>query len=141
MLSKSKGSDILKLYLAVTKHAINVVLIRENDRTQYPIYYTSKVLHNAETHYSSLEKLEYTLVMPARKLRPYFLEHCIGVLTNSTLRQTLQKPDTSKRMVRWVVELGQFDIKYRPRTSIKGQALIVAKFSNEPKRESPPEVP
>lgn len=27
-------------------------------------------------------------------------------------------------MMKWEVELGQFDIRYRPLTSIKGQALV-----------------
>ncbi|XP_022865611.1 uncharacterized protein LOC111385455 [Olea europaea var. sylvestris] len=36
--------------------------------------------------------------MAARKLRPYFLEHPIEVLTNSPLRQILQRPDTSGGM-------------------------------------------
>ena len=33
----------------------------------------------------------------------------------------LQKPDVAGRMVRWVVELSEFDILYEPRGSIKGQ--------------------
>lgn len=40
-------------------------------------------------------------------------------------------------MVKWAVEFGQFDIRYRPCTSIKSQALanFVAKFSTEPIEE------
>ena len=34
-------------------------------------------------------------------------------------------------MVQWVIELSQFDIKYRPRTAIKAQVLanFIAKFT------------
>ena len=32
----------------------------------------------------------------------------------------LQKPNVAGRMVRWAVELSEFDIQYEPRGSIKG---------------------
>lgn len=39
------------------------------------------------------------------------------------MRQVLAKPETSGRLLKWVVELSQFEITYHPRTTIKGQAL------------------
>jgi hypothetical protein len=56
-------------------------------------------------------------------LRPYFQAHAIPVLTEYPLRKILQKPDLFGRLVNWAVELGQFDIEFHPRTTIKGQVL------------------
>jgi hypothetical protein len=39
------------------------------------------------------------------------------------MRKVLQKPNLSGRLVNWAVELGQFDIEFHPRTTIKGHAL------------------
>ncbi|KAK4395876.1 hypothetical protein Sango_1741900 [Sesamum angolense] len=54
---------------------------------------------------------------------PYFLSHSIGVKTNMPLKQTLGKPDTFGSLVKWVVELSEYDISYLPRTTVKAQAL------------------
>ncbi|KAL5582796.1 hypothetical protein UlMin_015238 [Ulmus minor] len=50
------------------------------------------------------------------------------------LKQILQKPDTSGRLAKWSIELGEFDILFKPRTAIKGQALadFIAEFTYQP---------
>ena len=57
----------------------------------------------------------------SKKLRPYFHAHLIEVLTNYPLRQVLEKPEALRRLLEWVIELGQFD--FCPQTVIKGQPL------------------
>ncbi|XP_077230135.1 uncharacterized protein LOC143863337 [Tasmannia lanceolata] len=61
--------------------------------------------------------------MTTHKLRPYFQSHTIDVPTNQPLRQILHKPDSSGRLVKRSVELGEFDIRYKPRPAIKAQVL------------------
>ncbi|XP_057785427.1 uncharacterized protein LOC131002954 [Salvia miltiorrhiza] len=62
-------------------------------------------------------------MVTARKLRPYFLSHQVVVRTALPFRQVLGRPDLSGRMVKWAVELGEYDVEYEPRTAIKAQAL------------------
>ena len=47
------------------------------------------------------------------------------------LKAILQSADYIGRIAKWGTILGAFDIKYMPRTSIKGQVLadLVAKFT------------
>ncbi|XP_075499302.1 uncharacterized protein LOC142537693 [Primulina tabacum] len=61
--------------------------------------------------------------MTARKLRPYFLSHSIVVFTNSPLGRIMTHAEVSGRMIKWTIELGEYDIEYKPRVAIKAQAL------------------
>ncbi|KAL0327794.1 UNVERIFIED_CONTAM: hypothetical protein Sangu_1857400 [Sesamum angustifolium] len=71
----------------------------------------------------SIEKMALTLVITARKLRLYFLSYPIRVRTNIPLKQVLGKPKALGRLVKWAIELSEYDISYLPRTTIKAQAL------------------
>ncbi|KAK0587832.1 hypothetical protein LWI29_029584 [Acer saccharum] len=86
----------------------------------------------AETRYRDMEKLALSLIVASRKLRPYFQSHPIVVLTNQPLRQVLQKPELAERLTKWAMEISEFDIQFRPRTSVKGQAVadFIAEHSN-----------
>ena len=64
---------------------MNAALIREEKKVQWPVYYVSKRLLDAETQYPELEKLALALVIMSRKLRSYFHAHTIEVLTNYPL--------------------------------------------------------
>ena len=39
------------------------------------------------------------------------------------MKQILHKPETLRRLIKWVIELTDFNIRYKPRTVVKGQVL------------------
>lgn len=52
LLSKPTQGEDLFLYLATFQETVNLVLVwMDSDGSQKPIYYASKVLHEAETRY------------------------------------------------------------------------------------------
>ncbi|CAL9004777.1 unnamed protein product [Prunus brigantina] len=114
ILSKPEVGDTLSLYLSVSSSAVSSVLTRHLNGTQHPVYYVSKALTDTEARYPAIEKLALALIISARKLRPYFQAHSILILTDQPLSLVLRKPETSGRLVKWSVELGEFDITYRP---------------------------
>lgn len=131
LLSKPKDNETLFIYLAVSETAVSAVLVREDEGKQSPVYYVSKSLLDAETRYNQLEKLALALVHAARKLRPYFQCHPIKVLTTFPLKTILHKPEVSGRLTKWAVELSEYEVTYKPRTSLKSQVLadLIADFT------------
>ncbi|GKV45238.1 hypothetical protein SLEP1_g52347 [Rubroshorea leprosula] len=124
LLTKANDGEILYFYLSISDETISFVLVREEGKQQKPVYYTSSVLHGAEIRYSITEKAALAVVTSARKLRPYFQSHPIIVLMNQPLRQILQKPECSGRLIKWAVELGEFEITFQQRSAIRAQALV-----------------
>ena len=111
---------MLYAYLAVTKHAVSFVLVRNEDEIQRPVYYVSKSLQEVETRYLPLEKIVLAIVHATRKLPHYFQAHTIVVLTQLPLQALLRKSDYTSRIAKWGTKLGAYDVKYMPQTTIKG---------------------
>ena len=94
----------------------------------------SKSLNEAEVRYLLLEKAILAVVHATRKLPHYFQAHTAIVLTQLPLKSILRSADYTGRVAKWGTILGAFDIKYMPRTSIKGQVFadLVAEFAECP---------
>ncbi|XP_077230948.1 uncharacterized protein LOC143864015 [Tasmannia lanceolata] len=56
LLSKPVLGEDLYLYLAVGPAAVSSMLVRQEGKAEQPIYYISRVLHDAETRYQEIEK-------------------------------------------------------------------------------------
>jgi hypothetical protein len=70
--------------------------------------------------------------MTTRKLKHCFLAHSVRVIFDRPLAHILQSKEVPGRLTQWVVEIGQYDIKFIPQWVIKSQALVdfIAKWAN-----------
>lgn len=100
LLAKSSKGESLSFYLSINPIVVSSVLVNAIAKGQVPMYYVSKVLAKTEMNYMEVGKYLYTLVISARKLRIYFHEHEITVLTNQSLKHFLQKHEASSRMIK-----------------------------------------
>jgi ribonuclease HI len=64
------------------------------------------------------------VLITSRKLRHYFQEYSIAVITDYPLGDILRNQDAIERISKWVVELGALNINFKPRTTIKSQAQV-----------------
>ena len=39
------------------------------------------------------------------------------------MKKAMSSPEATGRMALWAIELSEFDVQYRPRTAMKGQAV------------------
>ena len=66
LLLKPIEGEKLYLYLVVSKETVSTALVREEEKVQWPVYYVSKRLLDAETRYPELEKLALALMVTSR---------------------------------------------------------------------------
>ena len=137
IMSSPEMDEILFAYIVVAPHAVSLVLIRVNSGIQRPVYYVSKSLYEAEVRYLPLEKAILTVVHGTRKLPHYFQAYTVVILTQLPLKAILRSVDYTGRIAKCGTILGAFDIKYMPRTSIKGQVLadLMTEFAESPSKE------
>ena len=141
IMSSPKPNEVLFAYIAVAPYAVSLVLIQVDNGIQQSVYYVRKSLHEAEVCYLPLGKAILAVVLGTHKLSHYFQAHTVVVLTQLPLKTILRSADYTGRIAKCGTILGAFDIKYMPRTSIKGQVLadLVAKFTEPEIEELPSE--
>ena len=98
---------------------VSAALVREEDKVQKPVYYASQAFRGAEERYPPMEKLAFTLVTVARKLKPYFQAYTVTILIDKPLQRVISNLEAASRLALWVIELSEFDIQYRLCTAIK----------------------
>jgi hypothetical protein len=87
------------------------------------MYYISEVLSPTKKWYPHYQKLTYGIVLTARKLRHYFQEHSIVVVSEAPLSNILNNTEATGRVAQWGIELSPCGITYERRKAIKSQVL------------------
>jgi hypothetical protein len=117
------------LYITATPRVVSVVIVVERIKegkelpVQRPVYYLSKVLTLSKQNYPHYQKVVYGVYMAARKLKHYFEEHPIMMVSTTPLSEIILCKDATGRVAKWAIELAAHTIQYKPRTTIKSQIL------------------
>jgi ribonuclease HI len=130
VLTAPRKGDQLLLYLAATTHVVSTAIVVERQEdghaypVQRPVYFVSEVLSESKARYQPVQKLLYAVLITSQKLRHYFQEYSIFVVTDYPLCDILRNQDATGRISKWAVELGALNIDFKPRTTNKSQALV-----------------
>ena len=109
------------------------------------IWYTSKILAEAQMNYTTTEKELLAVVYTLEKFRPYILGSKIVIYTDhAALKYLFSKKEAKPRLIRWVLLLQEFDLKIKDkkgsensvadhlsRLHVSGKGHISESFPNE----------
>ncbi|KAK1678325.1 hypothetical protein QYE76_039173 [Lolium multiflorum] len=140
ILAAPAESEPMLLYIAATNKVISlvIVVVRKEEGfehgVQRPVYYISEVLTESKQRYPHFQKLAYGVFLGSRKLRHYFQEHPMTVVSKAPLATIINNSDATGRVAKWGIELSAFDINYEARTAIKSQVLadFIADWTEAP---------
>jgi hypothetical protein len=91
---------------------------------EHIITYLSWCVIDAETRYSFIEMLCFSLFYSRSKLRHYLLSStCVVACQADVIRHMLQQLILSERIRKWAYALIEYDLAYKPLKSIKNQVV------------------
>jgi hypothetical protein len=116
------------LYIASSGAAVSVALVEERRiegiLKQILIYFVSEALSGSKLLYPEMEKMAYTVVMAARKVRYYFQSHKITVPTSYPLRDMFENREASGTIGKLAAQLVEHTINFTSCSAIKSQVLV-----------------
>ena len=96
----------------------------DDDKNERAIYYLSKRFHNYEIRYTSIENSCFALVWAVQKLRHIILPFQTWVVARmDPFKYLFEKPALNGRLLRWLILLVKFDLKYVAKKAIKGSIM------------------
>ncbi|KAK1665230.1 hypothetical protein QYE76_053389, partial [Lolium multiflorum] len=109
ILASPLEREPMLLYIAATNRVVSVVVVVEREEegktVQRPVYYLSEVLSSSKQNYPHFQKMTYGVFMAATKLKHYFEEHPMKVVSEAPISDIMGNKDASGRIAKWAIQL------------------------------------
>ena len=99
VLAPPTPKEPMLMYIAASNRVVSVVLVVERDEAgkqrpvQRPVYYLSEVLSQSKQNYPHYQKLVYGVYMATKKLKHYFQEHPVKVISDAPLAEIIGRSE------------------------------------------------
>ncbi|KAK1630527.1 hypothetical protein QYE76_004842 [Lolium multiflorum] len=77
----------------------------EGKTVQRPVYYLSEVLSLSKQNYPHFQKMTYGVFMAATKLKHYFEEHPMKVVSEAPISDIMSNKDASGKIAKWAIQI------------------------------------
>ena len=108
ILASPLPKEPMLLYIAATNRVVSLVVVVEREEkgvlVQRPVCYLIEVLSSSKQNYSHYQRMVYGVYMAAKKLKHYFQEHLMTVVSDSPVSDILNNQDASGQIIKWAVE-------------------------------------
>jgi hypothetical protein len=104
VLVAPEEKEQLLVYIAATTQVVSTAIVVERAEegkihgVQRPIYYLSEVLSPAKQRYPHYQKLAYGVLQTTHKLKHYFMEHPMEVVSEVLLSNILNNTEATGRV-------------------------------------------
>ncbi|KAK1649162.1 hypothetical protein QYE76_066967 [Lolium multiflorum] len=116
------GEEVTKLLVAGF-----IVEVTHTEWLANPVMVEKKKDENLEAqapkNYPHFQKMTYGVFMAATKLKHYFEEHPMKVVSEAPISDIMGNKDASGRIAKWAIQLSPYVPVYERRDAIKSQAL------------------
>ncbi|KAK1681998.1 hypothetical protein QYE76_042846 [Lolium multiflorum] len=127
LIDNGSSINIMYKHTMPTNRVVSVVVVVEREEegktVQRPVYYLSEVLSSSKQNYPHFQKMTYGVFMAATKLKHYFEEHPMKVVSEAPISDIMGNKDASGRIAKWAIQLSPYVPVYERRDAIKSQAL------------------
>jgi hypothetical protein len=95
VLATPEDQEPMLLYMAATNRVVSIVIVVEHKEEaqeygiQRLVYYVSEVLMESKQRYPHYQKLAYGVFLASHKLRHYFYDHKITVVSKAPLKDII----------------------------------------------------
>ncbi|WJX72773.1 hypothetical protein P8452_56616 [Trifolium repens] len=126
VLMPPSRNKAMKLYIDASDKTIGSMLAQEDDNgIENAVYYLSRILNDAETRYTAIEKLCLCLYFSCTKLKHYIKPVDVYVYSHfDVIKHMLIKPILHSRIEKWALALTEYSLTYKPLKAVKGQIVV-----------------
>ena len=107
--------------MATNSYVIGALIAQEDGGgVEQPVYYISRTLKDAETHYPRVEIACLVIVYALQRLRHYFLAYEVWLMTKShAIKALLQQSSLSGKISQWLLQLSQYNLRMGTPRAVK----------------------